>query len=103
MPPVAVAVQAAETEEAAARLTEYQQAELAEAEAAAQGFASKAVLNVLRLSQDELGFRWEEGVKGLGCRLQVAGRASGFRVGLQVGGRELPALVCFAAPMGRRA
>ncbi|WIA23448.1 hypothetical protein OEZ85_000200 [Tetradesmus obliquus] len=54
---LATAFQAADTEGAAARLSEWRENELAAAEAATTSFASKAVLQVLRLQQDELGFR----------------------------------------------
>jgi hypothetical protein len=58
-------LQVADTEEAVARLTEWRETELAAAEAATTSFASKAVLQVLRLQQDELGFRYNIGGFGL--------------------------------------
>ncbi|KAF8061091.1 RAF1 [Scenedesmus sp. PABB004] len=55
---VQLALAAADTDGARARLEEWQASELAQrAEAAAAPLASRAVLMVLRLSQDELGFR----------------------------------------------
>lgn len=53
---LAAALAAAETELARERLLEWQAAELAAPEEAS-GAGSRAMLQVLRLSQDELGFR----------------------------------------------
>lgn len=53
---LALAFEAADTEDAVARLTDWQQSEL-DAAAAVTSFATRAMLNVLRLQQDELGFR----------------------------------------------